>query len=208
MVIVMHMDAGRRPGAFCAWLGRRGGSRSSLATQLWQAWKSGSRLTGLYAPARTRPAFRAMHQKIASAATLIGVPESTTPSRNKQALVSAHRIFVYFLYPINVVDKTSSFSCILRVRVVIDRWVSWGSTTQRVKPVNNVPLDLLVCPLTKTDRGYPFHIAIADDPKMKGFVMVEQVKSIDFHARQAKLIGKASDHLLDEVLSILDACIY
>jgi mRNA interferase MazF len=43
---------------------------------------------------------------------------------------------------------------------------------------------------------------------MKGFVMVEQVKSIDFHARQAKLMGKASDHLLDEVLSILDACIY
>ncbi len=38
--------------------------------------------------------------------------------------------------------------------------------------------------------------------------MVEQVKSIDFRARQAKLIGKASDDLLDEVLSILDACIY
>jgi mRNA interferase MazF len=66
----------------------------------------------------------------------------------------------------------------------------------------------IVCPLTKTDRGYPFHIAIADNPKVKGFVMVEQVKSIDFHARQAKLVGKASDRLLDEVLSTLDACIY
>ncbi len=38
--------------------------------------------------------------------------------------------------------------------------------------------------------------------------MVEQVKSIDYRARQAKAIGKASDDLLDEVLSILDACIY
>jgi mRNA interferase MazF len=66
----------------------------------------------------------------------------------------------------------------------------------------------IVCPLTKTDRGYPFHVAIADNPKVKGFVMVEQVKSIDFRARQAKLVGEASDHLLDEVLSILDACIY
>jgi len=66
----------------------------------------------------------------------------------------------------------------------------------------------IVCPLTKTDWGYPFHVAIADNPKVKGFVMVEQVKSIDFRARQAKLVGKASDHLLDEVLSILDACIY
>ena len=66
----------------------------------------------------------------------------------------------------------------------------------------------IVCPLTTTDRGYPFHVAIADNPKVKGFVMVEQVKSIDFRPRQAKLVGEASDRLLDEVLSILDACIY
>jgi mRNA interferase MazF len=38
--------------------------------------------------------------------------------------------------------------------------------------------------------------------------MVEQVKSIDFRARKAKSIGKASDAMLEEVLSILDACIY
>jgi mRNA interferase MazF len=38
--------------------------------------------------------------------------------------------------------------------------------------------------------------------------MVEQVKSIDFSARKAKRIGRASDGVLDEVLSILDACIY
>lgn len=66
----------------------------------------------------------------------------------------------------------------------------------------------VVCPLTTPDRGYPFHVAITDSPDVKGFVMVEQVKSIDYRARQVKLIGKASDNLLDEVLSILDACIY
>ena len=66
----------------------------------------------------------------------------------------------------------------------------------------------IVCPLTSTDRGYPFHVAITKNPDVMGFVMVEQVKSIDFRARQAKPIGKASDELLDEVLSILDACIY
>ena len=66
----------------------------------------------------------------------------------------------------------------------------------------------IVCPITYTDRGYPFHVAITDNPDVRGFVMVEQVKSIDFHARKAKVIGKASDDVLDEVLSILDACIY
>ncbi len=66
----------------------------------------------------------------------------------------------------------------------------------------------IVCPITHTDRAYPFHVAIANNPDVTGFVMVEQVKSIDFHARKARLIGKASDDVLDEVLSILDACIY
>jgi len=66
----------------------------------------------------------------------------------------------------------------------------------------------IVCPLTTTDRGYPFHVAVMGNPRVKGFVMVEQVKSIDYGARQAKNIGKASNDLLDEVLSILDACIY
>lgn len=66
----------------------------------------------------------------------------------------------------------------------------------------------IVCPLTPTDRRYPFHVAVRNDPRITGFVMVEQVKSIDYQARKAKFIGKASEEVLDTVLSILDACIY
>lgn len=66
----------------------------------------------------------------------------------------------------------------------------------------------IVCPITYAARDYPFHVAIIDNPDVRGFVMVEQVKSIDFRARKGKLIGKTSDDVLDEVLSILDACIY
>ena len=66
----------------------------------------------------------------------------------------------------------------------------------------------IVCPLTSTERGFPFHVAITDSPDVNGFVMVEQVKSVDFRARRAKRIGKAADSLLEEVLAILDACIY
>jgi len=66
----------------------------------------------------------------------------------------------------------------------------------------------IVCPLTRTDRRFPFHVAVADDPNVTGFVMVEQVKSIDFRARKAECISRASGAVLDEVLSILDACIY
>jgi mRNA interferase MazF len=66
----------------------------------------------------------------------------------------------------------------------------------------------VVCPITNSDRGYPFHVSINDNLDVKGFVMVEQVKSIDFRARKAQPIGIASDDVLDEVLSLFDACIY
>jgi len=66
----------------------------------------------------------------------------------------------------------------------------------------------IVCPITNTERGFPFHIPIPKDRKLTGFIMVEQVKSVDFRSRSAKRIEHGSDELLSEVLSILDACIY
>ena len=66
----------------------------------------------------------------------------------------------------------------------------------------------LVCPITSTRRNYPFHVQIPDKEDVAGFVMVEQVKSIDFRSRRARLIGRAPDQVLQETLSILDACIY
>lgn len=67
---------------------------------------------------------------------------------------------------------------------------------------------VIVCPVTSTKRDYPFHVPIPKGSKLTGFVMVEQVKSIDFRSRKAKRIECGKDDLLSEVLSILDACIY
>ena len=66
----------------------------------------------------------------------------------------------------------------------------------------------IACPITNTGRDYPFHVAIPAGEGVAGVVIVEQVKSIDFRSRKARRLGKASTEMLDEVLSILDACIY
>jgi mRNA interferase MazF len=66
----------------------------------------------------------------------------------------------------------------------------------------------IVCPITSTCRDYPFHVRIPEGHDVTGFVMVEQVRSIDFRARQAKRIGNAPDAVLQETLSLLDACVY
>jgi mRNA interferase MazF len=65
----------------------------------------------------------------------------------------------------------------------------------------------IVCPVTNTKRNYPFHVPLSKAGKLSGFIMVEQVKSVDFRSRRAKRIEHGNDELLSEVLSILDACI-
>lgn len=66
----------------------------------------------------------------------------------------------------------------------------------------------IVCPITNTNRKSPFHIDISNESKLSGFIMAEQVKSIDYTSRQISFIEKAPINILSEVLSILDACIY
>jgi len=67
---------------------------------------------------------------------------------------------------------------------------------------------VIVCPITSTDREYPFHVTIKNNPDVYGFVMVDQVKSIDYKTRKVKYIGRASSDILEEVLAVLDSCIY
>ena len=66
----------------------------------------------------------------------------------------------------------------------------------------------IACPITNTRRDYPFHVSIPDGQAVAGVVMVEQVKSIDYRARDVKRIGDAPPAVLQEALAILDASIY
>jgi mRNA interferase MazF len=75
-------------------------------------------------------------------------------------------------------------------------------------PFNELTGLAIVCPLTSTEKNFRLHIAVTDNLDVHGFIMVEQVKSIDHKSRQVKAIGKASQSLIEEVLAVLDACIY
>lgn len=65
----------------------------------------------------------------------------------------------------------------------------------------------IVCPITNTNRKIPFHLAVPKSSSLTGFVMVEQVKAIDYNARNAKFIEKATDELLEDITAIIDVCI-
>lgn len=65
----------------------------------------------------------------------------------------------------------------------------------------------IVCPLTNVDRQFPFHLAVPATSSLSGFVMVEQVKSIDYTMRGAKFIRRAPTDFVNDVLDLIDACI-
>ena len=60
----------------------------------------------------------------------------------------------------------------------------------------------IACPITNTNRNFPFHVKV-DSKQLTGFVMSEQVKSIDFRARKVKFVEKATDDLVKNVLGIV-----
>ena len=66
----------------------------------------------------------------------------------------------------------------------------------------------MVCPITNTFRNIPFHVAAPEESSLTGYIMAEQIKSIDYNSRRVKFVEKAPGFVLNEVLSILDACLY
>jgi mRNA interferase MazF len=66
----------------------------------------------------------------------------------------------------------------------------------------------LVCPITNTKRKIPFHVSVSEKSNLTGFIMVEQIKSVDYRSREVSFIEHASAETLNEVLAILDAIAY
>lgn len=66
----------------------------------------------------------------------------------------------------------------------------------------------MVCPVTNTLRNIPFHVEVPEESSLTGYIMAEQIKSVDYNSRQIKFVEKAPDFVLNEVLGILDACLY
>ena len=57
----------------------------------------------------------------------------------------------------------------------------------------------LFYPVTSTIKGYPYEVEITDNLEVKGVILSDQIKSLDWRVRKAELICKLSDDIFDEV---------
>jgi len=59
----------------------------------------------------------------------------------------------------------------------------------------------LLCPITNQCKGYPFEVALPKGTKATGVVLADQVKSMDWHARNIEYICRAPDSVVLEVIA-------
>jgi mRNA interferase MazF len=59
----------------------------------------------------------------------------------------------------------------------------------------------LFCPVTSQIKGYPFEVKLPDGLPVKGVVLCDQVKSLDWSARRARLAARLPAATLDDILA-------
>lgn len=63
---------------------------------------------------------------------------------------------------------------------------------------------LVCCPITTKIKGYPFEVVLPAGLVVTGVVLSDQVKSLDWKARQVGFIVKVPDSVVKEVLAKLN----
>ena len=59
----------------------------------------------------------------------------------------------------------------------------------------------LFCPLTSKVKGYPFEVELPDGYAVSGVILSDQVKSLDWRSRKARLIDRVSPDVIAMVIA-------
>ena len=66
--------------------------------------------------------------------------------------------------------------------------------------IYNEKTSLFICvPITSKVKGYPFEVALPQGLEVKGVILSDQIKSLDYKVREATFICKLPQHTLQEV---------
>jgi mRNA interferase MazF len=65
----------------------------------------------------------------------------------------------------------------------------------------------IMCPITSQIKGYPFEVKIPDELKISGVILSDQIKNLDWKARNAEFICKLPEEVTREVLKKLNTLI-
>jgi len=61
----------------------------------------------------------------------------------------------------------------------------------------------LLCPITSQIKGYPFEVILPEGLPVRGAILSDQVKCLDWHVRRAEFVSSVPASILDKVLEKL-----
>lgn len=61
----------------------------------------------------------------------------------------------------------------------------------------------LLCPVTSKEKGYPFEVRIPAGLPVSGVILADQIKSLDWRARQAELVVRLPPQTTQEIVQKL-----
>lgn len=59
----------------------------------------------------------------------------------------------------------------------------------------------VVCPITGQKKGYPFEVALPSGLAISGVILTDQVKSLDWQARNFQVKGQVPNQIVSECLT-------
>jgi mRNA interferase MazF len=66
---------------------------------------------------------------------------------------------------------------------------------------NNASGLALLCPVTSRIKGYPYEVPLPTGGPMAGVILSDQLKSLDWRARQVRYAGRAQGPVMAEVMA-------
>ena len=65
-----------------------------------------------------------------------------------------------------------------------------------------------ICPVTSQVKGYPFEVAVEGAKKTKGVILADQMKSLDWLARNVKSVDCVSPACVQQVVALVGVILY
>ena len=65
---------------------------------------------------------------------------------------------------------------------------------------------VILCPITSSDKEFPTHYLLEKSLKVKGSVLCEHIRSIDYEIRNLKYVEKLTEEDFKNVIDLVYAC--
>jgi len=86
-------------------------------------------------------------------------------------------------------------------RVHTADWTRTGGMSSRHRTLTRIPSRLAILgSITNQVKGYPFEVAIPSGLRLTGVILADQVKSVDWRARDATFLSALPARVIDAVL--------